>query len=223
MYILYSSILIAVKNASVSCSLFRLILVTYWCVLSSHFQEYKRKLAKVTQVRKELRLRLNNLPEGLYNPSNWSLFSCDQTLLLLKHLDASLKCLMSDIIILGSGKCLFHCLVYLWLSLRRQKNYLSSWLFVYMRQIISKIKVKFAATCETCNSLLTYVFCILWKGPLISASFPVSTGLFRKLTNLDAINWTDLQGIYLILRLDRAFSFVCLRNNTAKLQASTYK
>lgn len=185
MYILYSSILIAVKNASISwSSLFRLLLVTYWCVLSSHFQEYKRKLAKVTQVRKELRSRLNNLPEGIYNPSNWSLFSCDQTLLLLKHLDASLKCLMSDIIILGGGKCLFHCLVYLWLSLRLQKNNLSSWLFVYMRQIIiSKIKVKFAATCETCNLLLTYVFCILWKGPLISASFPVSTGLFRKLTN----------------------------------------
>lgn len=207
MYILYSSILIAVKNASVSCSsLFRLILVTYWCVLSSHFQEYKRKLAKVTQVRKELRSRLNNLPEEIYNPSNWSLFSCDQTLLLLKHLDASLKCLMSDIIILGSGKCLFHCLVY---SLCLQKNYLSSWLFVYMRQIISKIKVKFAATCETCNSLLTYVFCILWKGPLFLASFPVSTGLFRKLTNLDAINWTDLHEIYLILSLERALSFVC--------------
>uniref|UniRef100_A0AAZ1XDB5 Regulation of nuclear pre-mRNA domain-containing protein 1A n=1 Tax=Oreochromis aureus TaxID=47969 RepID=A0AAZ1XDB5_OREAU len=32
--------------------------------------EYKRKLARVTQVRKELRSRLNNLPEGLYNSSN---------------------------------------------------------------------------------------------------------------------------------------------------------
>lgn len=35
------------------------------------FQEYKRKLARVTQVRKELRSRLNNLPEGHYNSSNW--------------------------------------------------------------------------------------------------------------------------------------------------------
>lgn len=34
------------------------------------FQEYKRKLAKVTQVRKELRSRLNGLPGGLYNSSN---------------------------------------------------------------------------------------------------------------------------------------------------------
>ncbi|XP_075872301.1 regulation of nuclear pre-mRNA domain-containing protein 1A-like isoform X1 [Nelusetta ayraudi] len=33
-------------------------------------EEYKRKLAKVTQVRKELRSRLNNLPGGLYNSSN---------------------------------------------------------------------------------------------------------------------------------------------------------
>uniref|UniRef100_A0A3Q1AJG0 Regulation of nuclear pre-mRNA domain-containing protein 1A n=1 Tax=Amphiprion ocellaris TaxID=80972 RepID=A0A3Q1AJG0_AMPOC len=33
-------------------------------------EEYKRKLARVTQVRKELRSRLNNLPEGLYNSSN---------------------------------------------------------------------------------------------------------------------------------------------------------
>ncbi|CAG5891716.1 unnamed protein product [Menidia menidia] len=30
-------------------------------------REYKRKLARVTQVRKELRSRLNNLPDGLYN------------------------------------------------------------------------------------------------------------------------------------------------------------
>lgn len=36
----------------------------------AHFQEYKVKLAKVTQVRKELRSRLNSLP-GLYNSSNW--------------------------------------------------------------------------------------------------------------------------------------------------------
>lgn len=34
-----------------------------------YFQEYKRKLARVTQVRKELRVRLNNLPGGLYNSS----------------------------------------------------------------------------------------------------------------------------------------------------------
>ncbi|KAG8005184.1 Regulation of nuclear pre-mRNA domain-containing protein 1A [Nibea albiflora] len=33
-------------------------------------EEYKRKLARVTQVRKELRSRLNNLPGGLYNSSN---------------------------------------------------------------------------------------------------------------------------------------------------------
>ncbi|RVE66548.1 hypothetical protein OJAV_G00108230 [Oryzias javanicus] len=33
-------------------------------------EEYKRKLARVTQVRKELRSRLNNLPERLYNSSN---------------------------------------------------------------------------------------------------------------------------------------------------------
>ncbi|XP_055368726.1 regulation of nuclear pre-mRNA domain-containing protein 1A-like isoform X1 [Betta splendens] len=32
-------------------------------------EEYKRKLARVTQVRKELRSRLNNLPVDLYNPS----------------------------------------------------------------------------------------------------------------------------------------------------------
>ncbi|XP_054462522.1 regulation of nuclear pre-mRNA domain-containing protein 1A-like [Anoplopoma fimbria] len=33
-------------------------------------EDYKRKLARVTQVRKELRARLNNLPGGLYNSSN---------------------------------------------------------------------------------------------------------------------------------------------------------
>ena len=55
------------------------------------FQEYKRKLARVTQVRKGLRFRLNNLPDlsllpnvtgghlhlpssgDLYNPSDWLL------------------------------------------------------------------------------------------------------------------------------------------------------
>lgn len=40
------------------------------------FQEYKRKLARVTQVRKELRSRLNNLPEGHYNSSNWLHLPC---------------------------------------------------------------------------------------------------------------------------------------------------
>lgn len=38
------------------------------------------------------------------------------------------------------------------------EDYLSSWLFVHMRQlIISKIKVTFAATCETYNSSLLCV------------------------------------------------------------------
>lgn len=143
--------------------LFKWFIQTYFsdqlmCVLSSHFQEYKRKLAKVTQVRKELRSRLNNLPGGLYNSPNWSLCSCDQTLLLLKHLDASLKCLMSDIIILSSGKCLFHCLVNLWLSLCLQNIiYHLGFLYIWGELSLVKIKVTFAATCKTSTSLLLYV------------------------------------------------------------------
>lgn len=83
-----------------------------FCLCCGHFQEYKRKLAKVTQVRKELRSRLNNLPGGLYNSSNWLKFNQwtgPLPLLLLNCLNPSHRCWIRGLTthtFLFLGKCL---------------------------------------------------------------------------------------------------------------------
>ena len=64
------------------------------------FQEYKRKLTRVTQVRKELRSRLNNLPGRIYSSSDWLKFHLPtsyRTLLRLKRLHLHLRRVISDV------------------------------------------------------------------------------------------------------------------------------
>ncbi len=80
------------KRSKITMSLIIQIFELWWTFFfcCGLFQEYKRKLARVTQVRKELRSRLNNLPGGLYNSSNWLTFHLRHlTLPLLKHLNTS--------------------------------------------------------------------------------------------------------------------------------------